>query len=188
MNAHGRMKRLALLGIAVVLLVSVSVGTALAYFTTYATAKGGHTLEFGPGTEIKEEFAAWTKTITAVNTGETDCYVRVKAFTGSRFALTYPQHPDFPQSAADSKWSYHAEDGFWYYSDPLPGGQQSQTEEPLKVLINLPAEFSEKPEKFNVVIVQECTEVLYHEDGTPYADWNKVADTSSENHVVEGAD
>ena len=36
----------------------------------------------------------------------------------------------------------------------------------------------EKFERFNVIIIQECTPVLYEADGTPYADWNNKADVS----------
>ena len=35
-------------------------------------------------------------------------------------------------------------------------------------------------DSFNVVVVQECTPVLYTEDGTPYADWNKKIDTKTD--------
>ena len=32
----------------------------------------------------------------------------------------------------------------------------------------------EENESFNVAVVQEYTPVRYHEDGTPYADWNNT--------------
>ena len=30
------------------------------------------------------------------------------------------------------------------------------------------------------MVVQECTPVLYEGDGTPYADWNRIADTRTD--------
>ena len=33
---------------------------------------------------------------------------------------------------------------------------------------------------FNVIVVQECTAVLYDENGNPYADWNRIADSSED--------
>ena len=33
---------------------------------------------------------------------------------------------------------------------------------------------------FNVIVVQECTAVLYDENGKAYADWNRIADSSEE--------
>ena len=35
-------------------------------------------------------------------------------------------------------------------------------------------------DSFNVVVIQECTQVLYKEDGTPYADWSKIIDTTTD--------
>lgn len=50
---------------------------------------------------------------------------------------------------------------------------------------DLPEDFDK--ESFNVVVIQECTPVVYDEDGNPSADWNtvyteyqKIADRSGE--------
>ena len=46
-------------------------------------------------------------------------------------------------------------------------------------------------EDFNVIVIQECTAVLYDENGNPYADWDRIADSSedvwggNEEEVVE---
>ena len=34
-------------------------------------------------------------------------------------------------------------------------------------------------EEFNVVVIQECTPILYDEDGNAYADWDNVVTDSS---------
>ena len=34
-----------------------------------------------------------------------------------------------------------------------------------------------REEDFNVIVVQECTAVLYDENGQPYYDWSILADT-----------
>ena len=39
---------------------------------------------------------------------------------------------------------------------------------------------------FNVIVVQECTAVLYDEKGNPYADWTRIADSSEESYQGEG--
>ena len=36
---------------------------------------------------------------------------------------------------------------------------------------------------FNVIVVQECTPVLYDENGNPYADWNAVADSTESSYT-----
>ena len=68
----------------------------------------------------------------------------------------------------------HIVDGYWYYSDIVP--VSGNTEE-LLAKIAVPEEYKES---FNVVVVQECTPVFYEEDGTPYADWNRIADTRTD--------
>ena len=70
------------------LTISLSVGSAMAYFTTYAEAEGGYTVSIGSTTKTKEEFSNWTKHVQVENTGDTECYVRVKAFSGSQFPLS----------------------------------------------------------------------------------------------------
>ena len=103
------------------------------------------------------------KHIVLTNTGESDCFVRVKVFAGSQITLTM----------SGSSWN-QGEDGYWYYSDIVP--VSGNTEE-LLAKIAVPEEYKES---FNVVVVQECTPVLYEEDGTPYADWNRIADTRTD--------
>ena len=41
-------------------------------------------------------------------------------------------------------------------------------------------------ESFNVIVVQECTPVLYDEEGNPYADWNRVMDSDQTVYAEEG--
>ena len=158
------------------LTISLSVGSAMAYFTTYAEAEGGYTVSIGSTTKTKEEFSNWTKHVQVENTGDTECYVRVKAFSGSQFPLSY--------SGEAGAWS-QGEDDYWYYSQILQPGET--TSELLIKIENIPEEFKDS---FNVVVVQECTKVLYDENGNPYQDWNQVMDSTSGIKGVngEGAD
>lgn len=135
---------------------------SLAYFTTYATAKGSCPVSLGSRTEIEESFDNWTKTVRIVNMGDVECWVRVKAFAGSEYPLEY--------SNDSGKWSL-GEDGYWYYSDIVAAGEST---EELCISITVSGELSAS---FNVVVIQECTPVLYWEDGTPYADWTLAADS-----------
>ena len=68
---------------------------------------------------------------------------------------------------------------FLYYDQILPAGETTATK--LNVSYTFPATDSEDaPAEFNVIVVEECTPVLYKADGTAYADWNNVitADTA----------
>lgn len=165
-------KRIWLLLVAVVLVFSVSFGTTLAYFTTYAEAEGGHVLELGHFTRIREEFSQWTKHVTLTNTGDRDCYVRLKAFCGSELKLEFTNE--------SGKWSL-GDDGYYYYSDIVPIGGET---EPIDIKIDIPEGYTQD---FNVVVVQECTLVLYDGD-TPYADWSMIFDHSDDSFDVGGGD
>lgn len=161
------------------MVAGISAGSASAYFTTYATAKGGHTIHLEGNTRIWEEFSQWTKHIRLENTGNAECWVRAKAFAGSGFTLEY--------SGGDS-WSL-GEDGYWYYNGILPAAGVTEV---LDVKIVLPPGGTDETgqqlpytEDFNVVVIQECTAVLYREDGTPYADWDALMDSGSDSYGWE---
>lgn len=151
---------------AVILAGSMAIHSAMAYFTTYATASGSHAISIGSRTEIQEEFDNWTKHIKIQNTGENECYVRVKVFCGSQFTV------DFSSEAG--AWEERDGDGYWYYSDILPMGGETKE---LLAEITIPEDLKES---FNVVVIQECTQVLYDENGSPYADWSKIIDTTTD--------
>ena len=143
---------------------TLAVGSAMAYFTTYSTAGGGVTMNMGftetiPNEEVDEN----GKHITITNTGDYDCFVRVKAF--APVDLTY--------NAPDGGWT-DGGDGYWYYGEVLPAGETTGKE--LNITYKFPSG-DEKPDEFNIVVIEECTPVLYQEDGTPYADWNSTQTT-----------
>ena len=53
---------------------------------------------------------------------------------------------------------------------PLAPGEVSGE---LTVSIKIPEGMEDMAGSFDVVVIQECTPVLYHADGTAYADWNR---------------
>ena len=119
---------------ATLIVCGVSVKPTLAYFTTYATAKGGISVDIGPTTDVKEKFKDWKKTIEIENTGKADCFVRVKVIAASQFDI----------QASGSNWSL-SDDGYWYYSQVVPVGGKT---EPIVAAITV----SEKVKtSFNVV-------------------------------------
>ena len=104
-------KHLCLAAAALTLTMGVSVGSAMAYFTTYASASGGASLSLSNTVTIPEEQVIdWTKHVTIRNTGDVDCFVRVRAFAGEKYqdGLTYADD--------EGKWT-PGEDGCYYYSD-----------------------------------------------------------------------
>ncbi|MEE1217147.1 MAG: hypothetical protein U0K78_06510 [Agathobacter sp.] len=134
----------------VIIVGCISVKPTLAYFTTYASAKGGVSIDIGPKTRVKEKFKDWEKIVQIENTGKVDCFVRCKVIAASQFTIT----------ASGDNWSL-SDDGYWYYSKVVPVGEMT---EPITAYIKV----SEKVKtNFNVVVVQECTPVTYDENGNP---------------------
>lgn len=160
-------KAICLAALAALLVTGSAVGSAMAYFTTYAVAEGGVTLELGfEETVPREEVSNRKKEVRIENTGDYDCFVRMKALTGDahKEGLVYSE-PDGAQN-----WT--PEDGYYYYKEIVkPGEMTSQ--------IDVSFAFPEKDvERFNVIIIQESTAVLYDENGNPYADWDAIVDVN----------
>ena len=153
---------------ALVLTMSIGIGSAMAYFTTYAIANGEVEVDLGFTQTIPEEKVVdGKKEIVLKNIGDYDCYVRLKALTGN----VYKDSIVYSEPNGTGKWTPGA-DGYYYYSDIVePKGSSTQ--------IDVSFAFPEiEPADFNVIIIQECTPVLYDADGNPYADWSVTADVS----------
>ena len=165
-----RKRTLCLAAAALVLTGTAGLGRAMAYFTTYVTAAGGYPVTLGYETEIEEEVNDMTKHIVISNTGDSDCYVRVKVFSGSQFEISFSNGGGWSQS----------DDGYWYYEEILPVGESTSE---LLAAITVPEDYTDT---FNIVVVQECTPVLYHESGEPYADWEREVDTTTDIGTADG--
>lgn len=152
--------------VALGMVASLTVKGALAYFTTYVSAGGSHVVTLGSQTEIHEDLSDMTKHISITNTSQiNDCFVRVKVFYGGDVNVTYHD-----KSESGNLWTYSKEDGYWYYGPILAAGESTEI---LDVKIeDLPEDFDR--DSFNVVVIQECTPVVYDEDGNPTADWKNV--------------
>ena len=152
----------ACVGLALWMVHGMGAEPSTAYFTTYASAKGGYELQAGTETEIEEKIEELTKHIRIVNTGEGDCLVRVKDNSG--------------------KWSLGG-DGYWYYQDVLPPGE---TTGELAATIEVPEGMEGMMDSFDVVVIQECVPVFYREDGTPYGDWERKMADGKETGAEDG--
>lgn len=167
-----RIGKTALIAAAVTLTASLSVGSALAYFTTYCTAEGSYTLDMGfPETDIDEDVYENGKNITITNTGKYDCYVRV---------MVYAPDNIMKQVEAEEGWTKGEEtDDYWYYTEVL---SPKETTSMIRFMYELPKPGDgtapdTRPEDINIVVVHECVPVLYDEAGIPDRDksWNNTA-------------
>lgn len=167
-------KKLCLAAAVLTLTAGVSVGSAMAYFTTYATTSGGAAISLGSTTVIpQEEVVGMEKRISVKNTGDYECFVRVKVFAGDKYSPGLVFTPD-----EAGTWS-QGDDGYYYCSEIIPPGGVSET---FRVKIDT----MDSEDDFNVIVIQECTAVLYDEKGNPYADWTRIADSSEESYQGEG--
>ncbi len=82
-------KTICLAAAAVALTGTLAVGSAYAYFTTYSEAKGNVVFQMGETrTEPHEEVKEGKKIVSIENTGDYDCYIRVKAYAGNNYNLS----------------------------------------------------------------------------------------------------
>ena len=179
----GRMSKriIALSAAAFCMITAASVKEATAYFTTYVSAGGSHIINLGSETEIKEKFSNMTKHISLTNTSQiNDCYVRVKVFFAD-WLKPYISYEDTSESG--KLWTYSEGDGYWYYGPILPAGASTEV---FDVKIDVPEGIDK--DSFNVVVIQECTPVIYDEAGNPSADWSTVYTDYKEVTEGKGAD
>lgn len=156
------------------MILSSSIGSVWAYFTTYVEAQGGYTLSLGEETSIEESFSSWTKHVTIKADADSGpVYVRARAYC-SAYPVEY--------SDAGGKWT-PGSDGFYYYSDMINANEA--TEELLVKISDVPSDKVEQKD-FNVIVIYETTPVQYREDGSPKdaveIDWNAGLDITT----VEG--
>lgn len=182
-----------LASLAVATVLAAGIGSANAYFTTYAEAKGGIPVELGDRTQIWEGFSEWTKKL--VITAEEDSepvWVRARAFARSDYPLVYtyagndiPYYTTAESVPGDVVW-YTLGDGYYYYNGLVdlehPSAQLDIKITGVPVKPEDSTEGSTEdfaPEDFNVIVIYESTPVRYDEGGNLLpADWNEILDSN----------
>ncbi len=172
-----------------VTVLTMGVNGAIAYFTTYTMAEGGHPIRLGDRTQIVEGFDSWTKHVTITSEADSEpVFIRARAFC-ARYDLEYV--------SASGNWTREkgvwneiipaGADDYWYYKGIVNGGESTDT---LDVVIQVPGQTDdityEDGDSFNVIVIYESTPVRYHEDGTAYADWTKTLDVVTDTGINSG--
>lgn len=147
-----------LLSLMAVMVCSVGMTMALLSATTGQLT---NTFELGNvTTEVKEEFKqasayVFDKTPRVVNTGENDCYVRVR--------VTMSPKEQLEISGWDTtNWVYNETDGYYYYqhvlkADPA-GGSNGDTTTNLFTTVKVKEEYQATIESFEVTVYQEAVQ------------------------------
>lgn len=174
-------KTIFLLALSVLLITAITMNGTLAYFTSYAEAKGGHPIFLGD-THITEVFSNWTKRVTVSNDGQ-PVYVRARAFASNQYFLEYgtgTANDDPKYTCNYGNWTRN-DDGYYYYDTILGPGEKTSE---LMVRINNIPESVADGDSFNVVVIYESTPVQYDEHGNQIepkdADWNLIPDGGNE--------
>ena len=154
-----------LAALAFVLLISSGTGIVNAYFTTYVTADSWNTVSLETEITVMEELHDIEKTVTLENTGECDCWVRLRAILPPGFE---------PYYNIGNEWVLK-EDGFYYYTAQLPAGYK--TSAPFVVGVrNTPKVNGETPPEFNIVVIAESIPCAGVDETYDRADWNLQAE------------
>lgn len=157
------MKRKILLVIAAVLVLSLSVGFASAYFSDHETANGFATIKLGGQSEIIEDWPDGDKSVSIKNIGETEIVVRVAIYG-----------PDDMDISATGNWVPYK--GYYYYNGVLQPGEST----PVKTLIASVKDITDDlGDNFDIVVMQECKQAPYGKDGKllPMSEWFKAAES-----------
>lgn len=147
-------KTLAIASMAMILVASMSIKPAMAYFTATQEAEAKIAIEIGDSElETEDSVTDMVKTISVKNTSSFEAYIRVKAIVASNCKVTQKDSPN---------WELK-DDGYYYFKNVVAAGESTDS-------LSLAIETSSN-EDFNVVIIEESTKVHYDENGNPYADW-----------------
>ena len=159
-------KRTLLLAVLAVLLVlSSSIGSAIAYFTTYANARGGYVI-LGGRTEIVEDWQYGKKVVqikniarTAEDNGKYPIFVRARAFYDTGLAISYSSDPV-------GAWKENGD--YWYYQKAICAGETSDA---LNIDVKAAAGQNYKiGDTADVIVVYETVPAVFTADGSPDLD------------------
>lgn len=165
------------------LLIGTGVAATLAYLSSETPILINTFTVGNVTTEIDEPFEPITNTEfkkepSVKNTGENDCYVRARVVASPEDALSL--------TGFSSKWTFDETDGFYYYIEVLPAGEQT---DPIFTKVEVT---DTSIDGFEVTVYQEAVQTIVYKgngDAEPITDmydiwkWydNGGKDSSSDN-------
>ena len=150
--------------LAVMMVLCVTVGTALAYFTTWTSTTAKKDMELKPDTTIVETQADENqKKMTVTNNGNAPCFIRLMVYANDQVTNLAIE------GDAVTSGSY------WYYTPMLETGDSVE----LTITFDLPDTAAEG-DTLNIAVVYESVAALYDENtDSYYADWSLAATPAS---------
>ena len=151
--------------LAVILVLSVSIGPTIAYFTTYARGNGGYVIHLGHKTVIEDDIEGSIKHVSIFNKADGDedvgkypLFIRAKVFYGSDCIVTF-------QDSAN--WT--PEGDYYYYELPIyaaltPDATSTTSTLYLKVDPNPDADI-EVGDEIDVLVTYQSVPAVFDESG-----------------------
>ena len=157
-------KRKILLVIAAVLVLSLSVGFASAYFSDYEAANGSAAVKLGGKTQIEEKWPEGNKSVAIKNIGETEVVVRVAIYGPTGMQIT-----------KSGKWV--EQDGYYYYNGVLQPNELTSRDSTL--IASVKEIQADLGDNFDIVVMQESKQAPYDKNGNllPMSEWFKAAES-----------
>lgn len=157
-----------LLVIALALVLSLTVGLTLAYFSDHTEAKGGSKLALGGKSEIHEEVDNDKKVVTIENTGETNLVVKVMIVGPAQMTVD-----------AGDGWVQFDGDDFYYYNKILAPGESTTS---------ITANTGDYPagtdlgDAYQIVVVHESAQPVYDSNNKVKKPdgWDNIPDITAE--------
>ena len=159
-------KHLVLAAMAIVLVLCSSIGTAIAYFTTYAGGNGGYVIHLGHKSVIHDVYTD-VKQISIQNVadgpedvGKYPIFVRAKVYHGTDSIVTPTEY---------ANWRPVGE--YFYYLDPLyadqnPSAMSTTSTLKLKVYPN-PAADIKPGDLVDVIVTYQSVPAMFDANGNP---------------------
>ena len=149
--------------LAVLLCLSVSIGTAVAYFSDYEEAAGAAVVNLGGQTELIEGEDEANKHIVVNNVGETNMIVRVAIYGADEY-MNVSYSTDDWQKIGD----------FYYYKKVL---LPKETTSPIKADLKIEWQGEEPDYNFDVTVVHEAAQAVYNGQTLVRPQgWDKISD------------
>jgi len=168
MNGLNKSKKLTLILLSVVAILSFSTGLMTIAMLRSETGKLTNKFELGNvTTEIEEEFEK-TQIVTTFkkepiirNTGKSDCYVRVRVTISPEEAIVVVGDEE-AFGGTKTNWVYY--NGYYYYKTPIVPGEATT---PLFNTVTVKDEYIDTIEGFEVTVYQEAVQAkLSAKDGS----------------------
>ena len=143
--------------LAVILVLSASIGPALAYFTTYTVAEGKKPVNVVPDTTITEPkpTTQTKKEITITNSGNAPCFVRVKVFARSELSLSIQSGTNWTGGSYDDNL------GCWVFNYENVLMTEAPENKTSTLTIGISGSLPDTVTDYNIAVVYESTTAIW---------------------------